>query len=452
MGLLLQRAGLCRLFGFAALFLIFFLGTYSPSKSSSANTWSLLRETLYSLCELDGPEQLPILNNSVQSAHGVSEFSVSPNDDGWDAEILTEEGFLSVQKFSLRGGPERLILEFFGGATARPEWLVVVGAGCNVRTARRLDYDGRGVLQRLHYLDGKLMEIRITDELNPLVPDGTMRDGVRVAVVDSGVNYLLSEINARLGRDANGRVRGYDFWDLDEQPFDYIPIPSPFYPSHHGTKIMSVIIQSSSEIVVLPYRYPRFNMSRMAPLIGHISDNKARIVNVSLASNDRDAWSAFGQSIKMYPDILFVVAAGNDDRNIDRVPIYPASFGFDNIIVATGGTSEGYLAPGANWGMKAVDFLVSSERVRVLDFDGRKKWVGGSSYAAARVSGLAACILAKNPKLDVGSLRQELFSRAERINDGHLVRHGFLKEAEFSGGNNCGRGLETNRSLRQLGN
>ena len=153
MGSLLQRAGLCRLFGFAALFLIFFLGTYSPSKSSSANTWSLLRETLYSVCELEGPEQLPTLNNSVQSAHGVSEFSVSPNDDGWDAEILTEEGFLSVQKSLLRGGPERLILEFFGGAKARPEWLVVVGSRCNVRTARRLDYDGRGVLQRLHFLD-----------------------------------------------------------------------------------------------------------------------------------------------------------------------------------------------------------------------------------------------------------------------------------------------------------
>ena len=109
MGRLLQRAGLCRSFGFAAVFLIFVLGTYSPSKSSSANTWSLLRETLYSVCELEGPEQLPILNNSVQPAHGVSEFSVSPNDDGWDAEILTEEGFLSVQKFLLRGGPERLV-------------------------------------------------------------------------------------------------------------------------------------------------------------------------------------------------------------------------------------------------------------------------------------------------------------------------------------------------------
>ena len=373
MGRLLERAGLCRLVGFAAVFLSFMPGTYSPSNPSSANTWSLLRETLYSLCELDGPGQLPSLNSSVKAAHGVSEFLVTLNDDGWDAEILTEEGFLSVQKFLLRGGPERLILEFFGGAKARPEWLVVVGSGCNVRTARRLDYDGRGVLQRLHYLDAKLMEVRVTDELNPLVPDGTMQDGVRVAVVDSGVNYLLSEINVRLGRDANGRLRGYDFWDLDEQPFDYIPIPSPFFPSHHGTKIMSVIIQSSSEIVVLPYRYPRFNMSRMSSLIGHIADNKARIVNVSLASHDRDEWSAFGHSIIMNPDILFVVAAGNDDRNIDRVPTYPASFASDNIIVATGGTLEGYLAPGANWGMKAVDFLVPSERVRVLDFDGRKK-------------------------------------------------------------------------------
>ena len=271
---------------------------------------------------------------------------------------------------------------------------------------------------------------------------GASRDGIRVAVVDSGVNYMLSELNSRLARSSDGIVMGYDFWDLDELPFDYIPIPSPFFPSHHGTKIASVIIQSSPEVVILPYRYPRFEMSRMKALVGHIANNGARIVNVSLASADLDSWSVFGSAIEMHPDILFVLAAGNDDRDIDRHPVYPVAFPSDNTVVVTGGTTAGYLAPGANWGMKSVDLLVSSNSVQVLDFDGRKKWVSGSSYAAARVSGLAACLLANKPELDVVALRQELFGRANRINGGHLVRYGFLQETEFSGGQRCGTALQ----------
>ncbi len=120
--------------------------------------------------------------------------------------------------------------------------------------------------------------------------------------------------------------------------------------------------------------------------------------------------------------------------------------------MVTGATAAGYLAPGANWGMESVDLLVPSDHVRVLGFDGRERWVGGSNYAAARVSGLAACLLAKEPNLDVVTLRKELFERVDRINGGHLVRHGFLREKEFTTGDNCGLDFDKGNSSHQLGN
>ncbi len=43
---------------------------------------------------------------------------------------------------------------------------------------------------------------------------------VRVALVDSGVNYQLDAINSRLARQDDGSLIGYDFWDMDELPFD----------------------------------------------------------------------------------------------------------------------------------------------------------------------------------------------------------------------------------------
>ena len=141
-----------------------------------------------------------------------------------------------------------------------------------------------------------------------------------------------------------------------------------------------------------------------------------------------------------------------NERDIDREPVYPAAFSWDNTVVVRGATAAGYLAPGANWGMKSVDLLVPSDHVRVLGFDGRERWVGGSSYAAARVSGLAACLLAKEPNLDVVNLREELFGRADRINGGHLVRHGFLQEKEFTRGANCGLASDKQKSSHQFGN
>ena len=67
-----------------------------------------------------------------------------------------------------------------------------------------------------------------------------------------------------------------------------------------------------------------------------------------------------------------------------------------------------------------------------MDFDGQPKWVGGSSYAAARVSGLVACLMSQNPDMGLREVRKRLFRKARRIRGGRMVRHGFLPESQFN--------------------
>ena len=173
-------------------------------------------------------------------------------------------------------------------------------------------------------------------------------------------------------------------------------------------------------------------MSRMGDLVSHAYENGARIVNVSLASAEFSVWKEFRDAVAKYPDLLFVVAAGNDARDIDKKPVYPAAFNLDNLVVVTASNKAGDLVSSANWGRKSVDLIAPAKKLQVTDFDGQSKWVGGSSYAAARVSGLAACLLSTKPDMSPWDLRNSLFAKARAVRGGRLVRVGLLPETRFS--------------------
>ena len=374
--------------------------------------------------------QLPGSQNRIHSLKNLDKA-------GWRAEILMGMDMLLLERVMPHRSDSNTIVRFEEGMERRPRWMAIASSGCLVKAVRRLDYDKNGNLSKLHYLDAEFAKIEVTIDLNPPIPASEPRSGVQVAVVDTGVNYLLPEINVRLARDGSGELRGYDFWDLDNRPFDWNPIPSPFFPTHHGTEITSIVIKGSPGITIMPYRFPRSDMSRMGELISHAFKNGARIVNVSLASEEFEKWRGFRDAVAQYPGLLFVVSAGNDARDIDVDPIYPAAFDSPNLIVVTASTNQGYLASYANWGIQSVDLVAPANKIGVTDFNGRAKWVGGSSYAAARVSGMAACILVKEPSMDLDALRQRIFEKAQKIRGGHMVRHGLIPESHWSEDGTC---------------
>ena len=233
---------------------------------------------------------------------------------------------------------------------------------------------------------------------------------IRVALVDSGVNYTLPTIAAALARGPDGRPLGRDFWDMDDRPFDRHPTGGGRIV-RHGTRTASVLMAEAPAARLVPYRYPRPDMRRMRQLIEHAAANDVRVVGLPLGGSERGEWTAFEAAAEAHADILFVASAGNDGRDIDARAVWPASLPLDNLVVVSSFDDFGALAEGVNSGRRSVDYLVPAENVPVLDFDGTSGTASGSSYAVPRVVALAARLLERHPDWRAAELVAELRRR-----------------------------------------
>ena len=389
----------------------------APAGGQSDDPAKLLRAAIAIACEDELSDLADMARQLPGGATGLSHDTVelAGTRFGWRRLFRLDSGAgLEINRVAPGGRLRRLHADYLapwpGGP--RPAMTAIAGPDCVVHHGRRLSYGKQGSPETLELLDSGLAPTGEVEPLNPPVPAGQDPGGVTVALVDSGVNYLLPEIARSLARDAEGRALGYDFWDLDERPFDANPARSPFFPQRHGTRVASVLLDEAPRVRLIPYRYPRPDLSRMARLVRDAAAKGARVVGVSLGSNRRDEWASFEAAAEAAPEILFVVSAGNNGRDIDQTPVYPAALELDNMIVVSSADGFGDPAPGANWGTRTVDLLVPGERIPVIDFRGQPTRASGSSFAAPRVVALAARLLARHPEWDPAALKNAIFARA----------------------------------------
>ena len=333
----------------------------------------------------------------------------------WLALERSGTGELVLTANSTAGQLQSLVVEAFEmapGGERRPALMARVDRNCAIVLAREIAYDDAGIAESLVPLNAALAPSGDGEPLNPPVPKGRDPGGVLVVLVDSGVNYLLPDVAERLARDKTGAILGYDYWDLDERPFDLDSGRSPFLPMRHGTAVASLLLREAPEARLVPYRYPRPDMNRMSELIAAAEAVGAGIVAMAMGSKDRSDWRAFESAAKERPEMLFIVSAGNDGRDIDETPTYPASLEISNMLVVTSADAFGRLATGSNWGRQSVDLMVPGERVEVIDHRGARATASGSSYAVPRVAALAARLWAENPEWNANTLRHAILARA----------------------------------------
>ena len=349
---------------------------------------------------------------------------------GWRVEFALDGAALMLSRLARPGARGRVTVEARADGDGRVLLAVIADSRCRVRGARRLRRGPGGAAEAIDLLDSRLEPTGESLPVDPPPPpapaDGG--DGPAVGLVDTGVNYLLPEIAARLARGADGAPLGYDYWDLDPRPFDSDPVRSPLFPARHGTRTASLLLRESPVARLAPYRYPRPDMDRMADLVADAARIGARVVNLSLASSDRARWRAYEAAARRNPHILFVAAAGNRRRDLDRDPMYPAALGLANQLVVTAATADGRLSRDANWGRRSVDVMVAAEGLRAVGFDGAERAVSGSSFAAARMTALAACLLAEDPALAAPALKALLLARAGPGPESRRVAHGFVPD------------------------
>ena len=314
----------------------------------------------------------------------------------------------------------------FYSENEEPLLLVNVDKNCNIMVSRLIQRDMTGKIFSIDNLSSDLSEVKSSEYFNPPLKKQKPFKGIKVAIVDTGVNYNLDIITDKISRIDESNLTGYDFEDNDSLPYDIDTGRSVFFPMHHGTSVSSIILREApmSELVV--YRFPRSEMCKFENLIEHISVNKIKIVNLSMGSVNKDDWQCFYRAAKSNKNILFFVSAGNDGKNIDFDKIYPASFDLENIIVITSSDISGNLAQGSNFGSVSVDFLIPGEQIPVMDHRGVKTNASGSSFAVPRVVAMAIRILSNNPNANIFDIKSKLISRAIQSNE--KVKYGWIPD------------------------
>lgn len=395
-----------------------------------------LRNAIALACAAETGDAADMARQLGDGAEVVSDHAVEMRGRnlGWRRRFRLPSGAeIEVNRLALQGRIRRLNADYFaavGSGGLRPLMTAIAGPDCAIDHGRRLVHGADGRPESLDMLDAELRPTGRTELLNPPVPPGTDPGGVAVALVDSGVNYLLPAIEAALARDREGRILGYDYWDMDARPFDANPARSPFFPVRHGTRVASVLLREAPGIRLVPYRYPRPDLGRMADLVEAAAGHGVRLVNISLGSNLAAQWGAFERAARAHPEMLFVISAGNNGRDIDAEPVYPAALDLANTIVVTSADGFGVPAWGSNWGKTSVDVLVPGENIAVTDYRGAAARASGSSFAAPRVTAMAARLLARHPDWTARDLKNAILARATMTDAGAAPRvaQGLIKD------------------------
>jgi subtilisin family serine protease len=266
----------------------------------------------------------------------------------------------------------------------------------------------------------------------------TGTENLVVAVLDTGVDYTHEDLAANMWARPDGMAPYHDaeLGTIDDlNGFNAVDNASdPMDDNGHGTHCAGIIGAEGEndlgiagvnwKVQIMPLKFMGAGGSGTTKdaieAINYVIDRKKAGVNVRIISA---SWGSTQRSRsleavirKAYEnDILFVAAAGNASTDNDRTPHFPSSYDVPNVISVAALDRNDQLAPFSNYGVKSV--AIAAPGVDILS-----TWLGneyeeksGTSMATPVVSGVAALVLAENPRMSVDDLRKKLLASTDPI-------------------------------------
>src|SRR3954466_11375735 len=261
--------------------------------------------------------------------------------------------------------------------------------------------------------------------------------GATVAIVDSGARVqhpdLAPNIWTNFGEvpgngvddDRNGYVDDVHGVDLSSSRAG-----QDLSDGHgHGTHVAGIVAAAANRVGVVGVA-PQAKLmivkvlqadgsgttGAVAEGIRYAAANGARVINLSLAGNDNAPRGAGGVRAAAAANALVVASAGNDGRDIDRQPSYPASLPEANLLaVASTDPDDGRgISDFSNFGRLAVQVAAPGAQILSSANNGGWKLMSGTSMAAPMVAGVAALAVSGNPQISAVDLRGLLMQNAGR--------------------------------------
>ncbi len=236
----------------------------------------------------------------------------------------------------------------------------------------------------------------------PAVPPGRDPGGVAVATIGDGIDYTRTEIAQRLARDGEGEIVGFDLTDKDRRPF-----------SPAANLLGETILRESGRSRIAVFRAERGDLRQTAEAVAMTAKSPARIALLTTITSEEPEWAFLKEASRRFPDILFVVPAGDAKRTFD------ASISLDNVIVVT---AAAFAQPSANQGPDAVDLALLPSTTGAED--------DGTRHQSARIAALAARIVAAEPDLRGAAIKARVVGLAKPFPAGSpkMTRFGWIED------------------------
>ena len=278
---------------------------------------------------------------------------------------------------------------------------------------------------------------------------------VVVAVLDSGVDYTHVDLRSNMWfrpeeipaytDDELGTFQDLHGFDIAET------IGDPMDDNGHGTHCAGVIGAEGNngegiaginwKVRVMPLKFlgrSGYGSTKTAiEAINYAIDRKKHGVNVRVISASwgstrsskalRDAIAAAGDA-----GILFVAAAGNNGTDNDKRPHYPSNYDLPNVVSVAALDRNDALTSFSNFGAKTVHIAAPGKDILSTWLGDEYREASGTSMATPQVSGVAALIVAADPKISVTELRKRLLKCVDKLDslNGKVASAGRLNAAK----------------------
>jgi hypothetical protein len=263
---------------------------------------------------------------------------------------------------------------------------------------------------------------------------------VYVGVLDEGVQWTHPDLDANvwtnprdpadgIDNDRNGYrddVHGWDFSRNDNSVYDG---GSGGNQDDHGTHIAGIlgaegnngtgVVGVNWQVTIIPLKFlgPLGGSTANAvKAINYLIDLKTRhklnIVAINASWGGSGYSSALNDAIKRAGDngILFIAAAGNNGRNNDTTPFYPASYNQPNVISVAALDRNGNLASWSNYGRNTVHLAAPGVGIySTLAFNTYGSY-SGTSMATPHVTGAVALYKSKYPSATAAQIKAALLT------------------------------------------
>ncbi len=280
-----------------------------------------------------------------------------------------------------------------------------------------------------------------------------------IAVVDSGIDLKhpdlkrnlwvnKAEKNGKPGVDDDGNgfiddIHGINAFANDGNPDDGnghgTHCAGVIGAAHNNVGVAGVMADVQMMAVKIFTDAGRTSVEAIVRGIEYAIDNEAKIMSNSWGGATKSQGIQDAVEAAEKAGVLFVAAAGNGNIfgwgiDIDKKPMYPAAYQFDNIVSVGSIKENGRKSMFSNYGKRNVDLFAAGSDVMSTYKGQSYKSLSGTSMATPHVTGVAGLVASEYPEASFRELKSKLLN-------------GVRKQSQFSNNSVSGGVLDAPGAL-----